>query len=139
MLVNFYVKKMLYSKEAIVNQLKETKVVPLFTHDNADEAFEVIKVAYSAGIRAFEVTNRRANSFEVFSALIKLSRELPGLMLGIGTVMDGPTTKKYIDAGAHFIISPIMNLDMATVCHNHQIHWMPGCATLTEIVTAKQN
>jgi 2-dehydro-3-deoxyphosphogluconate aldolase / (4S)-4-hydroxy-2-oxoglutarate aldolase len=130
---------MTYTKEDIISQMRVTGVVPLFTHENADEAFEVIHIAYMAGIRVFEVTNRRANSFEVFSALVRRSRELPGLMLGIGTVMDGPTTKKFIDVGAHFIISPIMNLEMATVCHNHKTMWMPGCATLTEIVTAKQH
>lgn len=119
--------------------MQATGVVPLFTHENADEAFEVIHIAYMAGIRVFEVTNRRANSLEVFSALVRRSRELPGLMLGIGTVMDGPTTKKFIDVGAHFIISPIMNLEMAAVCHDHKTMWMPGCATLTEIVTAKQH
>jgi 2-dehydro-3-deoxyphosphogluconate aldolase / (4S)-4-hydroxy-2-oxoglutarate aldolase len=128
-----------FTKEAIINQMKESGVVPLFTHENADEAFEVISVAYRAGIRLFEITNRKSNSFEVFSQLIKRADELPGLMLGIGTVIDGPTTKKFIDAGAHFIISPIMNLEMATVCHAHNIMWIPGCATLTEIVTAKQH
>lgn len=129
----------MYTKEEIIAQMRETGVVPLFTHENADEAFEVIRIAYNAGIRVFEVTNRRANSFEVFTALVRRSRELPGLMLGIGTVMDGPTTKKFIDAGAHFIISPIMNLEMSAVCRTHKVMWMPGCATLTEIVTAKQN
>jgi 2-dehydro-3-deoxyphosphogluconate aldolase / (4S)-4-hydroxy-2-oxoglutarate aldolase len=128
-----------FTKEVIINQMKESGVVPLFTHENADEAFEVISVAYRAGIRLFEITNRKSNSFEVFSELIKRADQLPGLILGIGTVLDGPTTKKFIDAGAHFIISPIMNLEMAEVCHAHNIMWMPGCATLTEIVTAKQH
>src|SRR5688572_8488560 len=53
--------------------------------------------------------------------------------------MDGPTTKKFIDAGAHFIISPILKLEMAQVCRDHDIVWMPGCATLTKIVTAKEH
>lgn len=53
--------------------------------------------------------------------------------------MDVPTTEKFIDAGADFIISPIMKLEMAKVCHENNIPWIPGCATLTEIVTAKDN
>jgi 2-dehydro-3-deoxyphosphogluconate aldolase/(4S)-4-hydroxy-2-oxoglutarate aldolase len=53
--------------------------------------------------------------------------------------MDVDTTRKYIDAGAHFIIAPILNLEMAKVCHQHEILWIPGCATLTEIITAKQH
>ena len=60
-------------------------------------------------------------------------------MLGIGTILDGATTKKFIDAGAHFIISPVVKLEMATVCHGHDVPWIPGCATLTEIVFAKDN
>src|SRR5690606_4132474 len=60
------------------------------------------------------------------------------LILGIGTVMDGEITEKFIDAGASFIISPVMMLEMAEVCYEHDVHWIPGCATLTEIVTAKK-
>jgi 2-dehydro-3-deoxyphosphogluconate aldolase / (4S)-4-hydroxy-2-oxoglutarate aldolase len=95
-----------------------------------------LEAAYRGGIRVFEFTNRRSNSFEVFQHLLSVSKKYPDLMLGIGTIMDGPTTKIFIDAGAHFIISPIIKLEMATVCHDHDVPWIPGCATLTEIVTA---
>lgn len=60
-------------------------------------------------------------------------------MLGIGTIMDGATTKKFLDAGADFIISPILKLEMAEVCKKYEALWIPGCATLTEIVTAKDH
>jgi 2-dehydro-3-deoxyphosphogluconate aldolase / (4S)-4-hydroxy-2-oxoglutarate aldolase len=53
--------------------------------------------------------------------------------------MDAPTTKKFIDAGADYIISPILNTEMAPVCHQHNRLWIPGCATLTEIVNARQH
>jgi 2-dehydro-3-deoxyphosphogluconate aldolase/(4S)-4-hydroxy-2-oxoglutarate aldolase len=61
------------------------------------------------------------------------------MMLGIGTIMDAKTTLKFIEAGADFIISPLLKIEMAQVCHDHNVHWMPGCATLTEIVTAKEH
>lgn len=119
--------------------MRDTGVVPLFTHDNATEAEQVVEAAYLGGVRAFEFTNRRANSFEIFSHLIRQRKKFPDLMLGIGTVMDAATTKRFIDAGADFIISPILRLEMAEECHRHQIPWIPGCATLTEIVTARDN
>ncbi len=128
-----------FGKQQIIDEMRNTGIVPLFTHDNAAQATEVLKTAYDAGIRVFEFTNRRKNSFEVFSHLLKERHRFPDLMIGIGTVMDGATTKKFIDAGADFIISPILKLEMAEVCHQHQKLWMPGCATLTEIVTAKEN
>jgi len=130
---------MSFSKEQIISTMKGTGIVPLFTHDNPDDAKQVLEAAYRGGIRAFEFTNRRKNSFEVFEHLLSVAKGYPDLMLGIGTIMDGATTKKFIDAGAHFIISPILKLEMAKVCKDHDKLWIPGCATLTEIVTAKEN
>ena len=130
---------MRFSKQQIIEGMKGAGIVPLFTHDNPDDAQQVLEAAYKGGIRVFEFTNRRNNSFEVFVHLLSVAKKYPDLMLGIGTIMDGPTTKKFIDAGADFIISPIMKIEMAKVCHENKTPWIPGCATLTEIVTAKDN
>lgn len=130
---------MKFTNQQIVDTMKRTGVVPLFTHDNAEEAQQVVEAAYRGGVRVFEFTNRKKNSFDVFVHLLKQRSNYPELMIGIGTIMDGATTKKFIDAGADFIISPILKLEMAEVCRAHNKLWMPGCATLTEIVTAKEN
>ncbi|MBT1700693.1 bifunctional 4-hydroxy-2-oxoglutarate aldolase/2-dehydro-3-deoxy-phosphogluconate aldolase [Fulvivirgaceae bacterium PWU4] len=130
---------MAFSKQQIFDEMKRTGIVPLFTHDNPEEAQQVLQAAYAGGVRVFEFTNRRKNSFEIFQHLHRQRNHFPDLMLGIGTIMDGATTKKFIDAGADFIISPIMKPEMAEVCHRHDKLWIPGCATLTEIVTAKDN
>ena len=130
---------MKFTNQQIVDTMKRTGVVPLFTHDNAEEAQQVIEAAYRGGVRVFEFTNRKKNSYDVFVHILKQRSNYPELMIGIGTIMDGATTKKFIDAGADFIISPILKLEMAEVCRTHNKLWMPGCATLTEIVTAKEN
>ncbi|HYG17299.1 MAG TPA: bifunctional 4-hydroxy-2-oxoglutarate aldolase/2-dehydro-3-deoxy-phosphogluconate aldolase, partial [Ohtaekwangia sp.] len=130
---------MSFTKQQITDGVRQGGLVPLFTHDNAAEAGQVLEAAYRGGIRVFEFTNRKKNSFEVFSELLRQRDRYPDLMLGIGTVMDAATTKKFIDAGADFIIAPIMKPEMAEVCHAHNKHWIPGCATLTEIVTAKDH
>jgi 2-dehydro-3-deoxyphosphogluconate aldolase / (4S)-4-hydroxy-2-oxoglutarate aldolase len=128
---------MSFTKIEIFNEIKRTRIVPLFTHDDPTLAVEVLKAAYEGGIKVFEFTNRRKNSFEVFETLVKSRSQYPGLMLGIGTILDPDTTLRFIDAGADFIISPILKTSMAEVCHRYNKHWMPGCATLTEIVTAR--
>jgi 2-dehydro-3-deoxyphosphogluconate aldolase / (4S)-4-hydroxy-2-oxoglutarate aldolase len=130
---------MSFSKEQILATMRRAKLVPLFTHDNPDEALQVIEAAYQGGVRVFEFTNRKKNSFEVFVHLHQNRDRYPELMLGIGTIMDPTTTKMFIDAGADFIISPILKPAMGEVCHAHGKHWIPGCATLTEIVTAKEH
>jgi 2-dehydro-3-deoxyphosphogluconate aldolase / (4S)-4-hydroxy-2-oxoglutarate aldolase len=129
---------MAFTKQEIINTIVKSGVVPLFTHDDIEISKQVVEASYNGGVRAFEFTNRRKNSFEVFCAVLEHMKKFPDLMLGIGTVMDGDTTKKFIDAGAHFIISPILKPEMAKVCHEHDKLWIPGSATLTEIVTAKE-
>src|SRR5690348_14049111 len=120
---------MAFTKKQIADTMRESGLVPLFTHDDIPTAQSVIEAAYQGGVRVFEFTNRKKNSFEVFSAMLSYCKKYPDLMLGIGTVMDGATTKKFIDAGAHFIISPILKLEMAEVCREHDKLWIPGCAT----------
>jgi 2-dehydro-3-deoxyphosphogluconate aldolase/(4S)-4-hydroxy-2-oxoglutarate aldolase len=140
MLENYYDKKqMAFSKQEILQTMRSTGLVPLFTHDDATEAQHVLQAAYRGGVRVFEFTNRRKNSYDVFCKLVEQRASYPDLMLGIGTIMDAATTKKFIDAGADFIISPILKTEMAEVCHAHNKHWIPGCATVTEIVTAKEH
>ncbi len=128
----------LYHK--VVTAVQETGLVPLFTHDEPDTALAVINTCAGAGVRAFEFTNRRPNSFEIFRELNKHVRtNHPDLLLGIGTVLDAGTTERYIEAGADFIISPVMKPEMAPACHSAGVPWIPGCATLTEIVAARDN
>ena len=128
---------MSFTKQQIVSVMKATGLVPLFSHDDQEIAQQVVQAIYKGGIRVFEFTNRKKNSFEVFKYLVSQRKHYPDLMLGIGTVMDAATTRKFIDAGADFIISPILKPEMAEVCKQNNTHWIPGCATLTEIITAR--
>ncbi|MBK8292000.1 MAG: bifunctional 4-hydroxy-2-oxoglutarate aldolase/2-dehydro-3-deoxy-phosphogluconate aldolase [Flammeovirgaceae bacterium] len=130
---------MKFTKQQIVAGMEATGLVPLFSHDDATKSQAVLEASYRGGVRVFEITNRKANSFEVFKHLREAANDLPGMMLGIGTIMDAKTTLKFIEAGADFIISPILKIEMAQICHDHNVHWIPGCATLTEIVTAKEH
>jgi 2-dehydro-3-deoxyphosphogluconate aldolase/(4S)-4-hydroxy-2-oxoglutarate aldolase len=63
---------------------------------------------------------------------------LPDLVLGIGTVVDAGTCSLYIQLGAKFIVSPLMNEDMARVCNRRKVLWVPGCATASEIGRAEE-
>ncbi|MEL7117921.1 MAG: bifunctional 4-hydroxy-2-oxoglutarate aldolase/2-dehydro-3-deoxy-phosphogluconate aldolase, partial [Bacteroidota bacterium] len=63
---------------------------------------------------------------------------LPGMMLGVGSVVDSGTTALYLQLGANFIVSPIMNPEMAVTCNRRKVLWSPGCGTLTEISRAHE-
>jgi 2-dehydro-3-deoxyphosphogluconate aldolase / (4S)-4-hydroxy-2-oxoglutarate aldolase len=128
---------MSYTTNQIIDMMRKTGLVPLFSHDDAQTSLDIMDTAYRAGVRVIEFTNRKENAFEVFKHLNKNRNRYPDMMLGIGTVMDAETTKKFIDAGADFIVSPILKPEMAPVCAEAKKPWIPGCATLTEIVNAR--
>ncbi|MBK5279929.1 MAG: bifunctional 4-hydroxy-2-oxoglutarate aldolase/2-dehydro-3-deoxy-phosphogluconate aldolase [Bacteroidia bacterium] len=126
-----------FSTETIQQAMKASGMIPVFYHAVIDVAKAVLDASYKGGVRVFEFTNRGGNAFEVFTQLLKHAEQYPDLMVGIGTLMNAEITQKYCDAGAHFIVSPILKAEMAVVCKQNNRLWIPGCATLTEIVTAK--
>jgi 2-dehydro-3-deoxyphosphogluconate aldolase/(4S)-4-hydroxy-2-oxoglutarate aldolase len=58
--------------------------------------------------------------------------------MGAGSVVDAGTASLYIQLGANFIVSPILNPEMAKVCNRRKILWSPGCGTLSEINLAEE-
>ncbi len=128
-----------YTRIEVTHIMQQTGIVPLFYHHDPEIAKKVIKACYDGGARVFEFTNRGDNAQEVFSKIIEWStNELPGMILGIGSIVDPGTASIYIQKGANFIVSPILNADIAKVCNRRKISWLPGCATLTEINYAEE-
>jgi 2-keto-3-deoxy-6-phosphogluconate aldolase len=128
-----------FTKPQVQDTMKSTGMIPVFYHPDVDVAKGVIDAAYKGGVRIFEFTNRGGNAYDVFVQLLKHIEQYNDLILGIGTIMDSATAQKFIEAGAHFIVSPILNTEMAETCRKADVMWVPGCATLTEIVTGKNH
>lgn len=128
-----------YTKQQVQDVMKSTGMIPVFYHADVEVAKGVIDAAYKGGVRIFEFTNRGGNAFDVFVQLLKHAEQYPDLIMGIGTIMDSTVAQKFIEAGAHFIVSPILNTEMAETCRKAGLMWVPGCATLTEIVTGKNH
>lgn len=126
-------------ENTIVQKMEATGMIPVFYHADIEIAKGVLDASYKGGVRVFEFTNRGGNAFDVFVKLLEHARQYKDLSLGIGTIMDDATTQKFIDAGADFIVSPILKPSMGVVCQKSGVPWIPGCATLTEIVTAKES
>lgn len=128
-----------YSRIEVALRMKETGIVPLFYHADPVICKAVVKAIYDAGIRLFEFTNRGDFAHEIFSELSKyVSAELPGMMLGAGSVIDAGTASLYIQLGANFIVSPVLKEEIGLVCNRRKILWAPGCGTLTEISRAEE-
>ena len=88
--------------------MKETGMVPVFYNADLETAKAVLKACYEGGVRAFEFTNRGDFAQEVFGELVKYAnKELPGMILGIGSVVDPATAALYLQLGANFVVGPL--------------------------------
>lgn len=119
--------------------MASTGMVPVFYHEDAEIACKVVKACYEGGVRAFEFTNRGDFAQEVFAGLVKYAaRECPGMILGIGSIVDPATAALYLQLGANFIVGPCFNPEIAKVCNRRLVPYIPGCGSVTEISNAQE-
>ena len=128
-----------YTRLEVIQQIKESGMVPLFYHKDINVAKAVLKACYGGGARLMEFTSRGDFAFEIFNQLIKYAiKELPGMILGVGSVTDAAAASQYMLAGANFIVTPVFREDIAIVCNRRKVLWSPGCGSLTEIARAEE-
>jgi 2-dehydro-3-deoxyphosphogluconate aldolase/(4S)-4-hydroxy-2-oxoglutarate aldolase len=121
----------------VYEKIRTRRVLPLFNYADVDICKSVMRACYNAGVRVFELTNRDEAAFNVFKQLVPfVEKELPGLSLGAGTILDTETAQRFIDAGANFIIAPNLEPLVGEVCIKNNIPWIPGCFTPSEMKTA---
>jgi 2-dehydro-3-deoxyphosphogluconate aldolase/(4S)-4-hydroxy-2-oxoglutarate aldolase len=128
-----------YSRLEVASVMKETGLVPLFFHTDVALGKQVLKACYDGGARLMEFTSRGDFAFEVFRELNKYAlAELPGMILGVGSVTDAGAASLYMQLGANFIVTPVLREDIAIVCNRRKVLWSPGCGTLSEIAKAEE-
>ncbi|GGF11444.1 bifunctional 4-hydroxy-2-oxoglutarate aldolase/2-dehydro-3-deoxy-phosphogluconate aldolase [Flavobacterium limi] len=128
-----------YSRIEVAQTMKDNGMVPLFFHSDIEISKKVLKACYDGGSRLMEFTSRGDFAFEVFGALNKYAlAELPGMMLGVGSVTDAAAASLYMQLGANFIVTPVFREDIAIACNRRKVLWSPGCGTLSEIARAEE-
>lgn len=128
-----------YDKIQVLTAIKETGIVPVFYNGNLEISKNVLKACYEGGIRAFEFANRGDFAQEVFGELVKYAnKELPGMIVGIGSVVDPGTAALYIQLGANFVVGPLFNPAIAPICNRRNITYAPGCGSVSEVGAAQE-
>lgn len=128
-----------YSRIQVAGVMKETGMVPLFYHPDIKLGKNVLKACYDGGARLMEFTARGDFAFEVFSELNKYAiKELPGMIMGVGSITDAGAASMFMQMGANFIVTPSLREDIAIVCNRRKVLWSPGCGSLTEINRAEE-
>lgn len=111
-----------------------TKVIAVIRMSDADKLVRVAEAIKEGGVQALEVTMTTPRALEIIASMAR--RKTPGVLVGAGTVLDPETAVQAIHAGADFIVSPILNVEMIRVCRRYDVFVAPGAFTPTEIVSA---
>lgn len=128
-----------FNRIEVFGTMKETGLVPLFYHTDVEMGKKVLKACYQGGARLMEFTNRGDYAHEVFRELNKYAeKELPEMILGVGSVTDAAAASHYMQLGANFVVTPVLREDIAVVCNRRKVLWSPGCGSLTEIARAEE-
>ena len=128
-----------FNRVQVINEMTKSGMVPLFYHHDIVVAKAVLKSCYDGGSRLMEFTNRGDFALEIFIDLIKYSiTELPGMIIGVGSVTDAAAASQYMLHGANFIVTPVFREDIAIVCNRRKVLWSAGCGSLTEIAKAEE-
>ncbi len=123
-----------YSRLETVSTMKAIGLVPVFYNADFDIVKKIACACADGGARAIEFTNRGDRAIDVFRQLAQFrDTERVDMILGVGSICDASTAAMYINAGADFVVGPLLDEPTARVCNARKIPYSPGCGTVTEI------
>lgn len=128
-----------FERLQVYQTIIEDGMIPLFFSGDKEKASATALAVYSGGSRLLEFTNRGDKALEVFDYLINCSiKDFPSFAIGAGTITDAYTAALFIEHGADFIVGPNFDEATARLCNRKRIPYIPGAATVNEIIRAEE-
>ncbi|MEP6931953.1 MAG: bifunctional 4-hydroxy-2-oxoglutarate aldolase/2-dehydro-3-deoxy-phosphogluconate aldolase [Flavobacterium sp.] len=113
-------------------------MLPLYFNTDENKSIEILRVLYKSGIKAVEYTNRGPEAAANFQKMVEIrNTEMPGMLLGIGTIKNIEQAEEFYRIGADFFISPGFVAEVSDFLKSKEVLYAPGCMTPTEIITAE--
>lgn len=126
-------------KSEVMMLLKQQGVVAVVRGDSLEEGLKICEACIAGGIKAIEMAYTNPNASKIIDILNKKYADDATVCIGAGTVLDAPTARMAIMAGAKYIVSPAFDRDTAILCNRYAVPYIPGCMTIKEIVTAMEH
>lgn len=117
-----------------LSQILGHKIVAIIRGAHPDDVLKIANALYEGGVKVLEVTMNLANALEVIKQLSETMKDK--MLIGAGTVLDAETVTSAINAGAKFIISPSLDIEVIKITKQLGAVSIPGAYTPTEIVNA---
>jgi len=123
------------AKHRVLASLRESGVVAVIRTEHPGDLVAVARALHTGGVKFVEITMTVPSALEIIHDAVQQLADTD-LMIGAGTVLDGPTARAAILAGAQFVVGPAFDPKVIRVCATYGIVVMPGALTPTEILTA---
>ncbi len=122
------------AKESQLKQVLDSGIVAIVRSQDSAQLVEVVRALADGGVRTIEITMTVPGALDV----LRQVRAALGdqVLLGAGTILDTETARMAILAGAEYLVSPTLNLDVIRMCQRYDKLIMPGAFTPTEILAA---
>lgn len=122
-------------KEKVLQKMTDAGLVAVVRAKDAEEAIKISDACLEGGCPSIELTFTVPGAHKVIEALAT-KYQSGEMLLGAGTVLDSETARVAILSGANYIVSPGFNLETAKLCNRYRVPYLPGCMTITEVLTA---
>ena len=109
------------------------KLIPVVVIKNLEDTEKILTALKNDGINCAEITFRTACAKD---AIALACEKFPDMNVGAGTVINGEQCVDALNAGAKFIVSPGLSVEVAEICKANGVPYYPGCVTPTEIMQA---
>ena len=121
------------TKADVRARIEEIGIIPALRVSSAEQALFGAEAVYNGGIPIVEITNTVPNAAAVISQLVK---QFPDMVVGGGTVLDTETAQRCLDAGAKFLTSPGLVMEVVGFALRHDLVIFPGALTPSEVIAA---
>ncbi len=129
---------MMSKTQQITDAIVQQGILPLYFNPDETVSVDILRAVHKAGIKAVEYTNRGEAALNNFKKMVVVrNSEMPGMLLGVGTIKNLQEAKNYVSAGADFLVSPGFVKEVADYALGNDIFYAPGCMTPGEIIAAE--
>ncbi len=111
--------------------LKATRLVPVIVIKDIAHAVPLARALVEGGLNILEVTMRTPAALDAIAAI---ARDVPGALVGAGTVINAGQFAAAVQAGSKFVVSPGLTEDVVQASRDHGIPILPGIATASDIM-----
>lgn len=125
-------------RHEIVNRVVETGAIAVIRMGDAQKLMRVVEAIREGGVTSIEITMTTPDALRVIEEAARAFADDEDVLIGVGSVLDGTTARLAINAGAQFVVGPVLNADVIETSHRYDVPAMPGAFTPTEVTRAHE-